>query len=210
MNTHFDSVAAVVDLTDRCGSAEAPSVVAEAAIGRAAATRSLTLALVAIAATVGVATAHAGCADPRTPRAVQPHVTLPALAAPSAFRDAPANEDIVGTWLVTYSVGGTATGQAYIQWHSDGTEWENINYPIEGGNICMGSWKRVDARHVSRNHYGWLYTSGILSGYFNETETAEVARNGTYNGITKMMIYDIDGHLQTEFGGTSSAVLIEP
>jgi hypothetical protein len=69
------------------------------------------------------------------------------------------------------------------------------------GRIRRAPWKRVDARHVSRNHYGWLYTSGILTGYFNETETAEVSRNGTYNGITETMIYDLDGHLQTEFGG---------
>jgi hypothetical protein len=44
---------------------------------------------------------------------------------------------IVGTWLVTYE--GAVTGQAFIQWHSDGTEWENINHPTLEGNICMGT-----------------------------------------------------------------------
>ena len=34
---------------------------------------------------------------------------------------------IVGTWLVTYE--GPVAGQAFIQWHSDGTEWENIDLP---------------------------------------------------------------------------------
>ncbi len=34
-------------------------------------------------------------------------------------------------------------GRAFIQWHSDGTEWENINHPVLGGNICMGSWRAV-------------------------------------------------------------------
>ena len=46
-----------------------------------------------------------------------------------------------GTWLVTYT-GGLA-GQAFIQWHSDGTEWENIDFPILGGTICMGDWKAI-------------------------------------------------------------------
>ena len=61
-----------------------------------------------------------------------------------------------------------------------------------------------------RNHYGWLYTGGVLSGYFNETETAEVRRDGTYTGLTDMKIYDVNGNLLTEFSGTSSAVLILP
>jgi hypothetical protein len=32
----------------------------------------------------------------------------------------------------------------------------------------MGSWKVIDAHHVSRNHFGWLYDRGTLSGFFNE------------------------------------------
>src|SRR5262245_42506065 len=53
---------------------------------------------------------------------------------------------IVGTWHVTY--GGPLAGQAFIQWHSDGTEWENIDFPILGGTICMGDWRAVDENHV--------------------------------------------------------------
>lgn len=133
-------------------------------------------------------------------------VTYRVPAGATAFHAGPAARNIVGTWLVTYAGGG----QAYIQWHGDGTEWENINFPIEGGTICMGSWKAIDVDHVSRNHFGWLYTSGALTGYFNETEVTEVKHDGTYAGVTNTRIYDLDGNLLAEFGGTSSAVLIEP
>ena len=111
---------------------------------------------------------------------------------------------------MTYTVEGNAFGQAYIQWHNDGTEWENINLPLSGGNICVGSWKPVDSKHVSRNHYGWLYTNGELSGYFNETETNKVTRNGTYSGTNEQIGYDLNGNQIFDVMGTSSAILIAP
>lgn len=114
MNTHLNSV--TVDHAGNYGEAVAPRVAAAAITGHATTRRFSTLALVAVAATFSVATAHASCAEPRTPRAAQPLVTLPAPADSSAFRGGPANEDIVGTWLVTYSARGAAAGQAYIQW----------------------------------------------------------------------------------------------
>ena len=139
-----------------------------------------------------------------------PPIVLPAQVAPDMRRTGDAGTLIVGTWLVTYIVEGNPFGQAYIQWHSDGTEWENINLPLSGGNICVGSWKQIDAKHVSRNHWGWLYTNGDLSGYFNETETNKVTRNGTYSGTNEQKGYDLNGNLQFDVTGTSSAVLITP
>ena len=59
---------------------------------------------------------------------------------------------------------GAPAGEAFIQWHSDGTEWENINFPILGGNICMGSWKQSDANHVFRNHWGMAVRRQWKSG----------------------------------------------
>jgi hypothetical protein len=116
----------------------------------------------------------------------------------------------VGTWLVTYTVEGNYFAQAYIQWHSDGTEWEDINLPISGGTVCVGSWTAVDAKHVARNHYGWLYTKGKLSGYFDETETNKVTPNGTYSGTNEQKGYDLNGNLLFDVTGTSSAVIITP
>jgi hypothetical protein len=195
MSTHLPSATAV-DRDDRTPPARR--------IGRTS------LALAAAAALLGAATAHASCADPRAMSSIQPRVMLHAPAGANAFHQGPAARNIIGTWLVTYSVGGTPTGQAYIQWHADGTEWENINLPIEGGTLCMGSWKTVDNDHVARNHYGWLYTNGLVTGYFNETETTEVKSDGTYTGNTHMKVYDLYGNLQVEFDGSSSAVFLAP
>ena len=142
-------------------------------------------------------------------RQMPPHIA-PGSARHEQMHSGDASENIVGTWLVTYTVEGNPFGQAYIQWHSDGTEWENINLPLSGGNICVGSWAEVDAKHVARNHYGWLYTNGDLSGYFNETETDKVTQNGTYSGTNEQKGYDLNGNLLFDVTGTSSAVLITP
>jgi hypothetical protein len=176
--------------------------------------RTLTLAAAAAATALSGFSAHAGCADPRILLSGSSHqiaqISLPAPAGTNAVRHGDARINIVGTWLVTYTVEGNPFGQAFIQWHSDGTEWENINLPLSGGNICVGSWKRVDVNNVSRNHWGWLYTDGNLSGYFNETETDTVTRNGTYSGTNEQKGYDLNGNLLFDVTGTSSAVLITP
>ena len=176
--------------------------------------RHLLLAATGVAAACISGAAQAGCADPRmastASAAAQFHGFLPALADTTEFRGRPDSRKIVGTWFVSYFSGGNPAGQAYIQWHSDGTEWENINFPVEGGNICMGSWKQVGRAQFARNHYGWLYTNGALSGYFNETETTDVTNDARYTGSTHTKIYDVGGNLLVEFSGTSSAVLVEP
>lgn len=161
------------------------------------------------------ASAQAGCADPRIAPVGASHkmprllVPAPTATADAGSPDAAAN--IVGTWHVTYTVEGNPFGEAYIQWHNDGTEWENIDFPATSGNICMGSWKAVDTKHVYRNHIGWLYTDGNLSGYFTETETNKVARDGsTYAGTNEQKVYDLDGNLLADVTGTSAATKISP
>ena len=160
--------------------------------------------------------AHAGCADPRASGQLgtfQRMAPLMLQRSTSARRSEheEAGENIVGTWHVIYTAGGSPFGEAFIQWHSDGTEWENINFPILGGNICMGNWKQVDENRVTRNHIGWLYTSGMLTGYFTETETDVVARDGnSYHGTNTQKVYDLEGHLVVEVPGTSSATRISP
>jgi hypothetical protein len=156
--------------------------------------------------------AEAACSGPGQNAAPQirlPQQMLQGLAQ-KHLGSGNASKDIVGTWLATYIVEGSPFGQAYIQWHSDGTEWENINLPVESGNICMGSWKQLDAKHVYRNHWGWLYTNGTVSGYFNETETDKVGRDGTYTGTNEQIGYDLNGNQIFDVTGTSSAVLINP
>jgi hypothetical protein len=155
--------------------------------------------------------AHAGCADPRIPAQQSPlHQMTPLFLRSNDGThsdERKAGDRIVGTWHVTYT--GSLAGQAFIQWHSDGTEWENIDYPILGGTICMGDWKAMDANHVRRSHVGWLYMNGNPSGYFTETETDEVARDGnSYHGSNDAKFYDLDGTMFAEAGGTAVATRI--
>jgi hypothetical protein len=137
--------------------------------------------------------AQAGCFDPRAASSASgeqrvSHMALPHSYSNEGERGGPVS--IVGTWFVTYSLGG----EAYIQWHSDGTEWENINHPILGGNICMGSWKQTGRFTYVRHHAGWVYNNGVLSNYFIEDETAELAAHGrSYSGTDSFTMYNLDG-----------------
>jgi hypothetical protein len=167
-------------------------------------------------------TAGASCADPspllrRTllpppgPAALAPRLAAGAQLGrgeDNGERQAGGVRDrIVGTWLVTY--GGVIAGQAFIQWHSDGTEWENIDLPTLGGNICMGDWRVVDENHVSRSHVGWLFSNGNPAGYFTSIETDEVARDGSwYRGTNYIRMYDANGHQFFEGAGTAEATRI--
>jgi hypothetical protein len=155
---------------------------------------------VAVLALSGLS-AHASCSDPRE----SVGQAVPLFASPAWRRP---HEGIVGTWRVTYPNNGVA----FIQWHSDGTEWENITHPVLGGNICMGSWEALDRWHYSRNHFGWLFTNGTVSGYFNETETDVLAPDGnSYTGNNSTTLFNLDGSVMAgPFAGTASAVRIEP
>jgi hypothetical protein len=179
----------------------------------------MTLAGAAAALAAGAGAAHAGCVYPgkldpgsvhMIPGFLTSHLSPPAAASTQASGAASAAANIVGTWLVTYTSGGQPFGQAFIQWHGDRTEWENINLPLAGGNICVGSWKMVDNQHVARLHYGWLYTNGILTGYFTETETDMVNGHDQYSGVNVTTIYDLQGNVHANVPGTSSAVRIAP
>lgn len=160
--------------------------------------------------------AHASCVDPSSAAREGESQRMIPLApehesASSEFEGRSVGERIVGTWHVVYTAGGSPFAQAFIQWHSDGTEWENISQPTLGGNICMGSWKTVDQTHVFRSHYGWLFTNGIVSGYFHEIETDEVAWDGSsYTGTNETQLFDLTGKLQLTIPGGATATRIWP
>lgn len=172
---------------------------------------------VAAALAITSVAAHASCVDPRVQS--QPPGAFVFKHGPRApFGGHDAAENIVGTWDVVYTTNPSSSpsGEAFIQWHRDGTEWENINYPVLGGNICMGSWKAVDRAHVSRNHFGWLYNDGNLAGFFNETETDEVAWDGnSYTGTntTTLNFYPVPPATtgtKVVLTGTATATRIDP
>jgi hypothetical protein len=174
--------------------------------------RSILLSAAAIALVAGTISAEAGCVPSLSHKGAS--VKMPQFLLQSPLHSGSnlkASAAIVGLWQVSYTVEGNPFADAYIQWHSDGTEWENINLPVSDGNICLGAWKAVDGRHVYRYHVGWLYTNDNLSGYFTETETDKVSRDGTsYAGTNEQKIYDLNGNLQADVTGTSSATKISP
>jgi len=172
----------------------------------------------AVAAALGLAgvSAHAACADARLAAKQGLFHAMPAAVMQSVMADDNSNtdasfENIVGTWHVTYTVEGQPFADAFIQWHGDQTEFETINLPLLGGNICLGNWKRIDQNHFSRNHIGFMFNNGMPNGYFTETETDVVAIDGNhYHGHNSQTIYDVDGNPVVTVTGTSSAVRLRP
>ena len=170
-----------------------------------------------VLATLFSAQADASCMDPSSATGQGSLHQSPTLALNAPGSPAPAwgSEDarhkIVGTWQVAYATAGSVYAEAFIQWHSDGTEWENIDFPVLGGNICLGSWKAVGDDRVSRFHVGWLYADGILFGHFTETETDELSHDGnSYTGNNDTKFYKLDGTMFQEVVGTSKATRIWP
>jgi hypothetical protein len=176
----------------------------------------ITGAAVAAALTLTGLSAHASCADPRTAARSGPvHSNMPAAVqqadADYADNDGGGNRPIVGTWRVSYTVEGSPFADAFIQWHGDGTEFEEINLPLAGGNICQGEWRYVDHSHVSRNHTGWLYSDGLLVGYFTEHEVDHISRDGnSYIGTNEQKIFDLNGNMLADVTGTSAATRLWP
>ena len=176
----------------------------------------LTGAAVAAALTLAGMSAHASCADPRTAAKSSPvHANM--LAAVQLTGADYADDDnggfrpIVGTWKVSYTVEGNPFADAFIQWHGDGTEFEEINLPLAGGNICEGEWRYLDHSHVSRNHTGWMYSDGVLTGYFTEHEVNHISRDGnSYIGTNEQKIFDLDGNMLADVTGTSAAARLWP
>jgi hypothetical protein len=120
---------------------------------------------------------------------------------------------IVGLWHVTYTTtSGAPFGVSLKQWHSDGTEFENIDHPAVVGNICFGVWKQVDFRSVRLHHTGWTFDNrGNPSGSFTIDETDTVSPNGMgYTGSFTFKVFDTNGDYiaGTETTGTIAATRI--
>lgn len=128
-------------------------------------------------------------------------------------RGAVAPDTIVGLWQVTYTTSSDAPfGVSLKQWHSDGTENDNIDHSPVIGNVCFGVWKQIGPRKVRLHHTGWLFDdSGNPIGSFIQYETDTVAGNGmTYTGSFDFKVYDTNGDFVpgSEVTGTIAATRI--
>jgi hypothetical protein len=170
-------------------------------------TRLKAIALAAVVVlTIVLATpgAHASCGQIAGMKAGR--ITLPSLASAEPQAEGEglpggvSYDSIVGLWLTTYTAGNSPFGETLKQWHSAGTEFENVAHNPEIGNICFGVWKQVGVRKVRLHHVGWLFSDdGTLTGSFTIDETDTLASNGmTYKGTFEFKTYDTNG----KFTGT--------
>jgi len=59
---------------------------------------------------------------------------------------------------------------------------------------------------VRRSHVGWVFDNGNPAGYFTQTETDEVAKDGSwYRGTNYIKMYDKDGNKVFEGEGSAEA-----
>lgn len=105
---------------------------------------------------------------------------------------------IVGLWGVVYTAGGKTFNVSFDDWHSDGTEFENVYFNPAQGNICFGAWKLIAPHTVKLHHIGWTFTPGTFStatGTFTLDEVNTVSSDGkTYTGTFTFQPYDIKGN----------------
>jgi len=144
---------------------------------------------------------------------------LPALAQTSPPvtavvvepEDGPGSGSIVGLWHVLYKAGGATFAESFKQWHSDGTELDNINQNPAEGSVCVGVWKQIGPREVRVHHVGWLFApDGTPAGSFTIDETDVLAEHGmAYAGTFTFRTYDVNGNYTgTEVRGDTAATRI--
>ena len=103
---------------------------------------------------------------------------------------------VIGLWHVTYTTSSKAPfGVSLKEWHSDGTEFENIDHSAVVGNICFGVWKQVGSRTFRLHHTGWVFDdNGNPMGSFIIEENDTVWLNGlNYSGSFVFKVYDKKG-----------------
>jgi hypothetical protein len=168
-------------------------------------------AVVAIGILSAATSATAECGDPIGRKAgIAPQLPFLAQAGNESAQPG-GNNTIVGLWHVTYTQSdGTPFYEAFDQWHSDRTEFENANLPPATGNVCEGVWKPIGPQGVRLHHIGWDFNAdGSSAGTFTLDETNTLARDGSsYRGDFDYKAYDVNGNLMAEITGTQTATRI--
>jgi hypothetical protein len=140
--------------------------------------------------------------------------TLAAMAllcfglSPAAQADGGRRSSIVGLWNVHYFVGTTQIFETYVQWHSDGLEFE-VN-SIAPGAMCQGTFKERANGTVQDFHVVYTYdANGVFNGRILETQTITVGADGTtYAGTFDQKFYDLSGNFLFEVTGTTTATRV--
>jgi hypothetical protein len=127
------------------------------------------------------------------------------------------DDRIVGFWKVKFvSDGnpgipdGAVIDNAFVQWHSDGTEIMNSSRPPATSNFCLGVWQKSGPSSYELNHFA---LSSDLSGNFvgpaqiREDVTLNQKAN-QYEGTFTIDQYDVSGNLLVHIAGKVTATRI--
>jgi hypothetical protein len=106
---------------------------------------------------------------------------------------------------------GTLFGNAYQQWHSDGTEIHNSEGPAASGQICLGIWKKTGRSHYTLNHF-YLHsdpTTNSMDSRAQIREEIDLDRGGDEHfGTFTIDGYDLAGNPIFHAEGTVHATRI--
>jgi hypothetical protein len=111
-------------------------------------------------------------------------------------------DGIVGLWhakLVSqgsqYIPDGVPIDDAYVQWHSDGTELMNSSRPPVTGSFCMGVWERTGPSTYRLNHVAISWNpDSTFQGPASVREEITLAKGGNkYTGTFTIVQYDASG-----------------
>jgi hypothetical protein len=139
-----------------------------------------------------------------------PLVATANLAAVGGMPNSESPDSIVGLWHTMYTAENAPFAETFKEWHSDGTEFENVNHNPAIGAVCVGVWKLVGVRTVRLHHLGFLFNAdGTSAGTFVVEETDTLAAHGrSYVGTFTFSTYDVNGNLTGEVKGTVAATRI--
>jgi hypothetical protein len=127
------------------------------------------------------------------------------------------DDRIVGFWNVKFlSEGnpgipdGTVIDNAFVQWHSDGTEIMNSSRPPATSNFCLGVWQKSRPFSYELNHFALSSDpSGNLVGPARIREDVTLNQKADrYDGTFTIDQYDVSGNLLVHVAGRITATRI--
>jgi hypothetical protein len=156
--------------------------------------------------------AAAGCALPDEKGGAVPYRSRPQIGS-GAYRPASfllagqvhqggEGDGIVGLWHVLlvsqgsqYIPDGALIDNAYVQWHSDGTELTNSSRPPATGAFCMGVWEKTGPSTYRLNHVALSWNpDGTFQGPASIRQEVTLDRKGDkYSGTFTIVQYDASG-----------------
>jgi hypothetical protein len=135
------------------------------------------------------------------------------------------DDPIVGLWRVKFTamgnVGpglppdGTVVDNAFVQWHSDGTEIMNSSRNPATQSFCLGVWKKTGLLRYKLNHFtiSWdpSHDPNNPLGPGNVRENVTLSPDGaTFTGTFLIVQYNSAGKVLIRIKGLLSAIRITP